>query len=223
MSPVDIAQQFVVVARLGDVCRFGGKVSGYETDPWLYMRTKLSEIEAPIQSLKRQQLDSAKGRFLKELAQGVPGEEALAEFRSVLERYLGPGDFVDAAMYLNPVDLADAKSRKTLEGVLAHATVHSLFDEERKPAESRARSHEKRVGELWSRLGLDALERALARKPKTERRRRMVLRRLRRSVAEYCSVLHVPTTPEDTFSPFMLHRVEALTVACLRLLDKHRS
>ncbi|MBI4349498.1 MAG: hypothetical protein HY553_21870 [Elusimicrobia bacterium] len=213
-SPVDITHQFVIVARLGDVCRFSGAVSRYESDPWFYMRTKLREIEAPLQALKQQQLASARGRFLKELAAGTPSDAALADFRAVLDRYLGPGDYADVAIHLDPRDLALPSSRALLTDALNQAKPHNLFQD--------PKPHERLIAELWSRLGLDRLEAALTRKPKTARRKAMVLRRLRRNVAEYCSVLHVPTHAEDTFSPFMLHRVEALAVACLRLLDRCR-
>lgn len=221
-APVDVTHQFVIVARLGDVCRFSAAVSRYESDPWHYMRAKLREIEAPLQALKEQQLASAKSRFLKELAAGLPTEESLSEFRAVLDRYLGPGGFADVAIHLDPQGLADRARRPLLEEALAHAKAHSLFAEERRSPGERAKSHEKLLGELWGRLGFDLLERTLTRKPRTARRKAMVLRRLRRDVAEYCTVLHVPTHPEDTFSPFMFHRVEALAVACLRLLDRYR-
>ncbi|MBI4422879.1 MAG: hypothetical protein HY554_04095 [Elusimicrobia bacterium] len=221
-APVEVTQQCVVVARLGDFCRWSSAVSSYENDPWLYMRNKLRELEAPLALLKQQQLASARERFFQELGQAVPGEETLADYRSLFDRYLAPGDFVDVAFYLNAQDLADAGRRRMLREVLERAKAHSLFDEERKPEDRRSKSYEKLVGELWGRLGLDVLERALTRKPRTARRKTMALRRLRRNVAEYCSVLRVPLSADDTFSPFMIHRVEALTVACLRLLDRHR-
>lgn len=220
--PLDITHQCVVVARLGDFTRFRGAVASYESDPWLYMRSKLRELEAPLAALKAQQLDGAKRRFLGTLAAGAPDEGALTEFRSVLDRYLAPGDYVDVAFHLDGCDLSEPGRRRTLEQLLARVKPHSFFEEERKEEASRSKAHTRLVGELWDRLGLGLLERALARKPRTRRRKAMVLRRLRSNVAEYCSVLHLPVSAEDTFSPFMLHRVEALAVACLRFMDRHR-
>lgn len=221
-APLDLTHQCVVVARLGDFARFRGPVAGYESDPWLYMRTKLRELEAPLAALKAQQLEAAKRRFGAELAAGAPGDEALTEFREILDRYLSAGDFVDVAFHLDSASLSRPGGRASLEEALARVKPRSFFEEERREEASRSKAHGRLVEELWGRLGLAALERTLKRKARSARRKRMVLRRLRSNVAEYCSVLHLPVSPDDTFSPFMLHRVEALAVACLRFMDRYR-
>ena len=222
MSEAQVTQQMVVLARLRDFCRFGGAVGQYETEPWQYMRAKLREIEPAVRILKNEQLAAARTRFCAALEQGVPNEAFLAELREALDRSLSPGDFIDIAFNLNPEDLADPSRRETLLDLLNRAKAHSLFDEEKKPPAQRSQAFQKIVNELNARLALDILGQAMTRKAVSARRRAMVLRRLRRNVADYCAVLHVPATAEDTFSPFMLHRVEAMTVACLGFLDKHR-
>ncbi len=215
-------QQCVVIARLADFCRYGSAVSSYESDPWLYMRSKLQETEGPLRELKHASLLSARERFLKQLGEGAPSEQALGTLKEALDRYLSRGDFVDACFHLTPENLADPRRLRDATAMLESLKVHSLFDEEAKPEEKRSPAHQKLVGELYGRLRLDVFERVLSRKPVTPLRKKRVLRRMRVNVAEYCSILHLPSSPDDTFSPFLLSKVEALVVACLRLLNRFR-
>ena len=69
---------------------------------------------------------------------------------------------------------------------------------------------------------IDRLGTVLVRKPPTAQRKAMVLRRVRRNVAEYCCVVRIPTDSQDAFTPFMLPRIEALIAANLRFLLKYR-
>lgn len=218
----DGAHQRVIVARLADFCRFSGAVSSYETDPWLYMRDKLLEIQPALRAFKAERLAAARRDLEGLLAGGKIAEEGLVELRETLNRYLSPGDFADAAIHLTPADLAVPERREAALEVLRRARPLSLFDEEAVPEGSRAKSGQRLVAELAERVGIDALAAILVRKPLTRRRKAMALRRLRRNVAEYCSVLHLPASPEDVFSPFMAQRVEALAIACLRLLNRFR-
>ena len=222
LSGMRVTQQMVILARLRDFCSYGTAVGQYETEPWHYMTSKLREIEPAVRILKQEQLAAAKARFCAALEQSVPDEAFLAEFREVLDRSLAPGDFIDIAFNLNPADLAEPSRREMLLDLLNRAKAQSLFDEQKKPFAQRSQAFQKIVKELNERLTLDVLDQVMSQKAVTPRRKSMVLRRLRRNVANYCAVLHVPATPEDTFSPFMLHRVEAMAVACLGFLDRHR-
>ena len=110
----------------------------------------------------------------------------------------------------------------TLRQILAQVRPTNLFLEERKTAGQRSPSWDKLVGELYRRLDLQLLGAVLERKPRTPQRKSMVLRRVRRNVAEYCSVVRIPVDAQDTFTPFMLPRIEALIAANLRFLRKYR-
>lgn len=206
---IDPVHQQVLLARIADICRRGEGLS--EPDPWERVRSKLSEAAEHLGLLKAEQLDYSRDRFLERLLGGELSPEDLDRFKSVLDRYLSPGDYADAAIHLDLNELRDPRRRGPALELLRSLKAASL------PDSSRGRAL---VEELSRRLGLDVLERVLSRGPLTERRRRLILRRLRRQLAEYCSVLHFPASPEDTFSPFLLPRVEALLAACRRLLDR---
>jgi hypothetical protein len=110
-----------------------------------------------------------------------------------------------------------------LEKHMRHVKPWTSFDEERRPAPERTKDYEKLVVELSTRLDLERLGSVLKRKARTPRRRRMVLRRLRDNVGEYCTVVKIPlSSQENTFTPFMLPRVEALVGATLRFMNRHR-
>ena len=219
---IDVRSQNIIIARLRDFCRFSQSVAQYESDPWGYMKSKLMELEDPVEKLKQDQLQFAAEDFVNKMKAGALTSNDIIEFKTTLDPYLNANDFVDIAFNLTPDQLANASGREALIKLLKAPKAISLFLEEHKPEAQRGAKQRKLVGELYSRLGLDLLDKTLSRKPKTPRRRRMVLRRMRRNVSEYCSVLHLPFNSNDTFSPFMLLRVEALLVACLRLLIKHR-
>lgn len=219
---IDITRQNVIIARLRDFCRWSSAVSGYETDPWGYMRGKLIELEQPVSKLKQDQLMAAADAFITRLKLGQLQDADIVEFKTAVNSYLPAGDFVDISFNLTREALSNPGQRETALKMIQGMKAVSLFQEERKPEGQRSAQSKKLVGELHQRLGMDLFDKVLSRKPKTQRRKRMVLRRIRRAVAEYCSVLHLPFDTNDTFSPFMLLRVEALLVACLRVLNKYR-
>lgn len=218
--PIDPTHQLVILARLAEFCEY--KRHAYQdSDPWDFMRRKLRETQPPLAKLKDELLSGTSGKLLEELRAGPLDNERLADYKTLFERLLSPGDFADLAIHLQDgIDPAEMLS--SCKRVLQLVRAHNAFAEEAKPAARRSQAWEKLVAELNRRVGIEALDQTLSRKPKTARRRAFVLRRLRRNVAEYCTVVRIPKSPQDTFTPFMLPRVEGLIAASLRLLDKHR-
>lgn len=222
---VNPAHQMVILARLSEYCQYHGATLRYERDPWNYMRRKLAETEEPLASLKQELFAATRDRLLNELKSGELDEERCADFKLLFERLLSPADFADLAIHLTTQDGAPATRARLISGVLSGVKPHTLFSEENKPAGERSSSWEKLVMELYRRLDLDRLDQLMRREriPKAPARRKAsVLRRVRRNVAEYCSVLRIPTDPSDTFTPFMLPRIEALIAANLRFLNRYR-
>ncbi|MDD5657971.1 MAG: hypothetical protein PHF00_12040 [Elusimicrobia bacterium] len=215
---LDATPQLVIVARLAEFCQFRS-ASLQESDPWDFMLRKLREIEEPLGALKTSLFNSNRKRLLAEAGAGALGAERCAEYRGLFEGLVSPGDFVDIAFHLAP---GAPNQAEALAAALAQARPATLFDKERTEPGQRSPSWEKLVGELHRRLDLDLLGRIMVRKPATAPRRAMVLRRLRSNVAEYCTVVRIPMTPQDTFTPFMLPRIEALVAACLRFLKRYR-
>lgn len=218
---MNISHQLVIVARLGEYCQFRGHLLYYEKDPWGYMREKLLQIEQPLASLKNELLAVTRQGLLTEIRTGGLDSERYSDYRLLFERLLDRGDFADLAIHLNP-DGAGAAQAEWVEKTLRHARPTNPFTEERKPAGERSPSWEKLVAELYSRLDLERLGRILSRKARTPARKARVLRRVRRNVADYCAVVRIPTDPSQTFTPFILPRVEALVAANLRFLNKYR-
>lgn len=218
---LNTAHQLVIMARLSEYCQFQGHTLYHERDPWGYMREKLLQIEEPLASLKGELLTITRRGLLKELRAGPLDEERYSDYRLLFERLLERGDFADLAIHLH-TDGAGASQAGWVEKTLRQARPTNLFHEEKKSPGERSPSWEKLVAGLYARLDLERLGRILSRKPRTPKRKAIVLRRVRRTVAEYCAVVRIPTDPSQTFTPFMLPRVEALVAANLRFLNKYR-
>lgn len=213
------SHQLVIVARLSEFCQFHRRLLDHHYDPWTFMREKLLQIEQPLRAMKAELLESTRKELLGELAAGPIEEERFSDYKLLFERLVSRSQFVDVAIHLGA---APPPSLPLLRQALAELRPHDVFQEERLPEAQRSPAWERLIRELRGRLKLDLLETILRRKPLTDRRRQMVLRRLRREVAEYCTVVHIPTEAQDTFTPFMLPRIEALVAACLRLLTAYR-
>ncbi len=218
-ATLDPTNQLVIIARLSEFCQFRGRTLN-ERDPWAYMRDKLLQIEAPLLALKSQLLASMKKHLLEDMRAGGMDDERFADYKMLFEHLVSRGDFADLAIHLSLA--AGPGAVQWVADLLPQMKAANMFDVERLPAAERGSSWEKLVKELQGRLYLDVLEKVLARKPRTAKRKAYVLRKLRAIVAEYCTVMHIPITAEDTFTPFMLPRVEALVAANLRLLNKYR-
>jgi hypothetical protein len=218
--PIDPTHQLVILARLAEFCEYR-KHARQDSDPWEFMRRKLHETEHPLTKMKDALLAMTSGKLLEEMKAGPLDNERLADYKTLFERLLAPGDFADLAIHLQP-GVEPKQMLASCAQVLNLVRAHNAFLEEAKPAGRRSPAWEKLVAELNGRIGIDELDKILARKPKTARRRAFVLRRMRRNVAEYCTVVRIPKDPHDTFTPFMLPRVEGLIAVCLRFLDKHR-
>ncbi|MBI3547806.1 MAG: hypothetical protein HY078_02015 [Elusimicrobia bacterium] len=217
---LDPRHQLVILARLREFCQFQGAVLNYESDPWGYMRRKLEETEEAIVALKTDLLRNTGEKLLAEIEQTGLTAERCAEYKTAFEQLLSRLDFVDLAMHLEPTAFRKDQAERVGEVLLKAAPAH-VFQEESKPASQRSKTWERLVGELFKRLDLDRLSTIMERKPRTARRRAYVLRRVRSNVAEYCAVVRIPTDPSDTFTPFMLPRIEALIAANLRFLNRY--
>jgi hypothetical protein len=214
----DATPQLIIIARLAEYCRFSA-ILKYEADPWDFMLRKLQETEEPLTAFKSTLFEKTRKRLLDEIAAGGLSAARCSDYRQILEGILCAGDFADAAIHLSP----DAPNQaESLRRVLAQVRPSTLFSEERKTAEQRSPSWDRLVGDLHRRLDLDRLSTIMVRKPPTAQRKAMVLRRVRRNVAEYCCVVRIPTDPQETFTPFMLPRIEAVIAANLRFLLKYR-
>lgn len=219
MSETTTTHQLVIVARLAEFCQWRGSHHFSDREPWTYMREKLLQIEEPVMALKSELFRRTSKQLMEELRAGAMTEERFADYRGLYERLLSRGDFADLAIHLAPIPQPDPA---WVQDLLKKVQPNNVFVEERKPAAERSPAWEKLVVELTQRLNLDVLGKILARKPRTPRRRRYVLRKLRANVAEYCTVVHVPLHSTDTFTPFMLPRVEGIIAANLRFLNKYR-
>lgn len=216
---VDLSRQSFVVARFADYCAYSRPQPPGTGHPVFYLLEKLAELEEPMYLLKQELYEGAWKRFLKKAADaGVTAAEA-ADLRSSLEGFLSAADFVDAAFHLmDPEGLKDPARRKAAEACLSGLKAARFVAEEDKPEEARSKAWRRLTGDISKRLGLELLETVRRRRPLTERRVRMLLRRLRFATADYAAVFHCPTSPEDTFSPYILPRIEALVAVNRRFL-----
>lgn len=219
----DVRHQHFVIARFADYCDFSRPFPPGLCDPVSGLLAKLTELEGPLNLLKQGILEGHLRRFFKEVPAGIT-DEAAADFRSVLEGYLAPGDYADACFHLmDHAALKDPGRLKLAMQCIAPMKAVRLIDEEAKPEEKRSKLYKRLVLELTKRLGFDRLEEVRVRKPLTEQRLRMILRRARRETAEYAAVFHFPVTPDDTFTPFIIPRVEALVAVNRRFLRSLRT
>lgn len=216
---VDLSRQTFVVARFADYCAYSRPYPRGENNPVRYLLNKLDELEEPMYLLKQELYDASWRAFLKNAAkEGVSAEEA-TDLRSKLEGYLSPGDFFDASFHLmDAAGLKDPARRKLAEACLSRLRAERLTAEEESPPERQSKLYRKLTEEMTKRLRLDLLETVRRRKPLTLRRMLMILRRLRFETAEYAAVFHCPTSPDDTFNPFILPRIEALVSVNRRFL-----
>lgn len=216
---VDVRLQHFVIARFADYCSFSRPFPDGVRDPIQWLLAKLNELEGPLGQLKQELFEGHWRRFFKKLSDGGATDADVVDFRSLMEGYLSPGDFADAAFHLmDPAGLKDPARRKQAEAFFAGLRAGRLADEEEKPPERQSAPYRKLTGELYKRLQFDLLERVKQHKPLTMRRLKMLLRRCRRDTADYAAVFRFPTSPEDTFTPFILPRVEALVAANRRFL-----
>lgn len=221
---VDLSRQTFVIARFADYCSFSRSYPPGENDPVRYLLNKLAELEEPLALLKQELYDNAWKHFLKKAAEGGVTDEEATDLRSKLEGLLSPGDFADAAFHLmDAKGLKDPARRKLAVDCLSRLKAVKLNDEEEKPPERRSKLFKRLTEEMTKRLRLDLLDTVRRRKPLTLRRMLMLLRRLRFETAEYAAVFHCPTSPDDTFNPFILPRIEALVAVNRRFLRTLRT
>ena len=218
---IDSTHQLVIMSRLAECCRYKARGHRDERDPWEFLRQKLRETEEPLSRLKGALFETTRSGLLAEMRRGTLNEERYAEYKTVFERLLSRGDFADIAIHLSASGNGPGHA-EWISQSLSRVRPHHLFIEERRPPSERAPAWEKLVSELSRRLELDRLGALLVARRNAPRTKRLVLYRLSRNVAEYCSVMRIPLTPSDAFTPFMLSRVEALIAALLRFLNQHR-
>jgi len=216
---IDFSKQQFVLARLADYCDYRTRIQSAR-DPVLYMWEKLKELDGPLQALKQEIFTEAAAAFLWKVRRKELAGEDIADFKQLMDAYLGPGDFADSMFHLgDPAALVDNEERfRGAVNFFRGVKVTRLLDEEEKPPERRRAQWDRIVSDLMNRLGFDILERSVDHRPMNARRLRFLLRRLRRQTAEYSIVLHFPKHAQDTFTPFILPRVEALIAANQRVL-----
>lgn len=211
------------MARFADYCAYSRPFPAGVRDPVAWLWGKLQELEEPTYLLKQQMLDSHCQRFLKKAVNALKPED-VTDFRALLEGYVTGGDFADASFHLmSPTELKDPSRLKQLTQCLAGLKVARLLDDEAKPEEKQGAFYKHLVVGIYKRLRFDQLETVRRRKPLTIRRLRMLLRRCRFQTADYAAVFHFPMNPDDTFTPFILPRVEALVAANRRFLRTLRT
>jgi hypothetical protein len=213
--------QLALLARLDEAVRWDDAVRRHESDPWAYMRRKLSDGEGPLRAYKAEVFARAKQRLLEDLARPLLPPGSLEAHKEVFEGLIPIGDFADLSYHLDPA--GDRQAR--LEGaraVLGAARAPTLFDHEALAPDKRSRAWEKRVAALAARLDLERLTKIAERSSMTPAKRARVARRLRRNLAEYLSVTRGQGPLRDEITPFMLARIEAAVAAALRLLNRWR-
>lgn len=219
---VDVRLQHFVIARFADYCDYHRPPAPDGSPPALALLQKLEELEGPLRELKQGLFESQWKHLLKRAAAGISAEEA-ADFRSVLEGYLSTSDFYDASFHLmEPARLKDPAALKLATGLFSGLKAVCLLDEEDLPPERHSALFKRLTGDLYRRLGFDRLEAVRARRPLTARRARMLLYRCRRETSEYATVFHFPVRSDDTFTPFIIPRIEALVSVNRRFLRSLR-
>lgn len=222
MPAINPAHQLVILTRLSEFCQYHQTAHGSRENPWEFMRRKLADTEEPLLNLKKELLAATNRKLLSDMKAGNMDEERYIDFKVLYERLLSPGDFADIAIHLTTEVPHPGAALSLVTQLTSQFKPYTLFEEERKPPEKRSPAGEKLISDIHKRLELEIISVLLKRKPRTPKRKAFILRRIRRNVADYCAVLHVPTDPSDTFTPFMLPRVEAVIVASLRFLSRYR-
>lgn len=206
-----------LLARLGDASTFPKAVRAYESDPWGYLRRKLEECEAPLRSYKQELFDEAKAKLLRDLEDSFLKPGSLLDHKETFEKLLPGADFADLSFQLEP-GRDPAERREGVAQILAHAKPKTLWDVEKLPPERRGKPWLALVEETHARLELDGLKRVLDRKKKTDFRRAMVIRRLRRNLGDFLSVTRGEAGMRDDLTLFVLTRVEAAITAVRRFV-----
>ncbi|PCI36344.1 MAG: hypothetical protein COB53_09925 [Elusimicrobia bacterium] len=216
---VDFSKQQFVLARLADYCEMGPHSSSV-SDPVLYMWQKLKESEKPLQDLKNGILEDNASSYFWKIKRNTLTEEDTADFKQLLNVYLSPGDFVDAMYQLFELfsDITNEDRFKTAVVFFKNIRSYRLLDEEDKTGDHQNKEWKRLVTDIMRRLRFDLLEKIVKHKPMNARRLRFILRRLRMETAEYCTVLHFPKHENDTLTPFIVPRVEALIAGNQRVL-----
>jgi len=215
----DIQKQNFVIARLADYCRYDQSFerSGIR-DPISYLWNKLGEVDEPLTDLKQELYADSTRTFFGRLARGELRESELPDYLQFLDNTLSRGDYADAAFHLDWANLQDTGRRQEAVEFLQNLRAYSRLEEEIKPLEHRNKVWERLVSDIYKRLGFDGVEKCHAHKPLTARRLRFMLRRMRFHSADFCAVFRFPVNEGDTFTPFILPRVEGLIAANRRML-----
>jgi hypothetical protein len=212
--------QLALLARIDEAVTWNDAVRRNESDPWAYMRRKLSDSEVPLRAYKEEVFARAKERLLADLARPLMPPGTLESHKEAFEGLLSRGDFADLSYRLYPAGDRQARLEGT-RAMLSAARAPTLFDHEALPPEKRSPSWQKRVDEMTKRLELDASMRIAERGMNAARRARLA-RRLRRNLREYLSVALTDGALRDEITPFMLARIEAAVAAVLRALNRWR-
>lgn len=206
-----------LLARLGEAASFPKAIRVYESDPWGYLRRKLAECEQPLRAYKQTLYEEATESLLHDLKEPFLKPGSLMEHKETFNKLLPLSDFADLSFHLEPG--SDPQSRhEAAKAVLAAAKPKTVFDTEAQPVERRGKPWEALVAETSRRLELDRLTAILRRGPKTQFRRAMVARRVRRNLDEYLAVTRGELGMREDVTLFVLTRLEAVVAALLRFL-----
>lgn len=206
-----------LLARLGEAASFPKAVRAHESDPWSYLRRKLAECEQPLRTYKQALYEEATASLLRDLKEPFLKPGSLMDHKETFNKLLPLSDFADLSFHLDPG--SDPRSRReAAQSVLAAAKPKTVFDTEAQPVERRGKPWETLVAETSRRLELDRLAEILGRGPKTEFRRAMVARRVRRNLDEYLTVTRGELGMREDVTLFVLTRLEAVVAALLRFL-----
>jgi hypothetical protein len=199
--------QIRLIAMLRD---FTGKMPAAYGSQTEFFIVSLYSISEHLTELKAATLRETCDSFRAALDKGRVSDEALEEFKSVLDKLISEKDFrMISASMAGSKDLV----RKRLSGL---APV-SLLAEERKMA-GRDIDADRHITEAYDRLSFGPLAAEVRAMP-DDRTMDTTLLKARTSVREYCCMYHVPLSESDTLSPFSLSCVDAMVAASNRLLS----
>ena len=154
--------------------------------------------------------------FLKSLKDRAATESSKGDFLELLVKFMPRGLVSDVRADLLLGDMGSLAKR------LEDAKPISLLAEERKKID-RDDTIDKDITLIYNNLHFDdCMKEYLHSKDKSMVAVDAVLLKARQNVAEYCCVLRIPISDDDTLSPFMLSRVEALVAANERLIEQIR-
>jgi hypothetical protein len=213
--------QVKLVARLRDYCDSSQRVvSGYLNQRDFALSTLRNMSEA-IMELKKETLADECNHLLKEIDKefsAAPDTKWISagldsRIRTGLEAFISDGAHATIRMILM------FKQAKELKDILSDLAAANTIEEDGKKKLGDSSPSAKRVTLIYDRLEFPAMEKELIARP-TDETLDSVITRVRDATKEYCSVISLPQSENDTLAPFMITSIESLVAANMRLLAK---